>query len=580
LTGNNTYANGTTLNSGTLQVGAGGASGTLGNGNISTVTGTGIDFQRTGTLTVPGAISGGASVTLNGTGTVILANNNTYNGGTTINTGTLQVGNGGGSGSLNSPSPIVNNSLLDFNTGGTFIYGSGGNGIISGSGNVIVRGGGFIKALGNNTYTGWTRIDANTTFQPHEGQDGLLASSVAVTNNGTLRLASQLATFIYPGPIVGTGRVQIGANNVNVGVITFTGTNTYTGGTFIGDNQLVLGDNGSAGFGTIAGNVQFVNNFTVAQDNPRTLTFNRPTGDDFTFGGTITTNFTTPQVNMGIVQFNGGAKVTLTGNNTYAGGTVINAGIVQVGAGGATGSLGFGPITDNSQLIINRTGTLALGTVTGSGSLTKLGTATVTLTGNSSLSGDVDLEAGTFGAAPSATIGSLTVGGSLTIASGVTVLAAVNRALSPSNSVYTVAGPINYTNGGTLKLINAGPLLQVGDTFTIFSQPVTNMTIVSPGFTVQNNLGVDGSVTVSAVAPLPTITATTSGAGGTTLNLTWDANWTGGVHLQSQTNGITTGLSTNWVTIPGTDLSNSFSTPINKRVSPTNGAVFYRLIAP
>ena len=100
---------------------------------------------------------------------------------------------------------------------------------------MIVQGGGFIKAIGNNTYTGWTRIDSGTTFQPIEGQDGALATSV-VTNNGTLRLVRQDALFTYAGHIVGTGRVQIGANNVNVGVITLTGTNTYTGGTFIGDN--------------------------------------------------------------------------------------------------------------------------------------------------------------------------------------------------------------------------------------------------------------------------------------------------------------------------------------------------------
>ena len=48
------------------------------------------------------------------------------------------------------------------------------------------------------------------------------------------------------GPHRRAGRVQIGANNVNVGQITFTGTNTYTGGTFIGDNELILGDNANA----------------------------------------------------------------------------------------------------------------------------------------------------------------------------------------------------------------------------------------------------------------------------------------------------------------------------------------------
>ena len=158
LTGTNTYAGGTALLAGSLQIGAGGLSGTLGNGNISTATGTGIDFNRTGTLTVPGAISGGGGVTNDGAGTVVLANNNTYSGGTTINAGTLQVGNGGGAGSLLGSGLIVNNSLLDFNTAGTFIYGSGAAGVISGTGNVIVHGGGFIKAIGNNTLYG---LDAN-----------------------------------------------------------------------------------------------------------------------------------------------------------------------------------------------------------------------------------------------------------------------------------------------------------------------------------------------------------------------------------------------------------------------------------
>src|SRR5204863_3285960 len=127
---------------------------------------------------------------------------------------------------------------------------------------------GFIKAIGNNIYSGWTRIDAGTTFQPVEGQDGGLLSST-VTNNGTLRLVRQDALFTFPGPIVGSGRVQIGANAVNTGVVTLTGSNSYTGGTFIGGNTLMLGDNANPGFGSITGNVQFVNNFTIGQDDLR-----------------------------------------------------------------------------------------------------------------------------------------------------------------------------------------------------------------------------------------------------------------------------------------------------------------------
>jgi hypothetical protein len=154
-------------------------------------------------------------------------------------------------------------------------------------------------------------------------------------------------------------------------------------------------------------------------------------------------------------------------------------------------------------------------------------------------------------------------------------LATLNKSLSPSNSLFSIAGSITNSNG-TLKLLNAGPSLVAGDTFTIFNQSVLNgvaMTIVSPGFTVKNNLAVDGSVMVTGVQPRPIITTTVEG---NQLNLSWPSAWTGGVILQSQANPITTGLSTNWVTIAGTDASNTYSTTISK----TNGCVFYRLTAP
>ena len=265
---------------------------------------------------------------------------------------------------------------------------------------------------------------------------------------------------------------------------------------------------------------------------------------------------------------NGTGVLTLTGNNTYGSGTIVSNGVLQVGNGGSSPSIGPGPVTDYSVLVINTSANLALGTLSGTGSLTNLDTGTVTLTGSNSI-GSLDLDAGTFGVAPAGSIGSLSVGTNLTIASGVTILADVNRSLSPSNSVYTVAGSINYTNGGTLRLLNFGPLLQVGDKFTIFSQPVTNMTIVSPGFTVQNNLAVDGSVTVTAASPPPAITASVSSG---QLNLSWPVIWTG-AFLQGQTNKLTIGLSNNWVNIPAATAGNSYTTSIN----PSNGAVFFRL---
>jgi hypothetical protein len=141
-----------------------------------------------------------------------------------------------------------------------------------------------------------------------------------------------------------------------------------------------------------------------------------------------------------------------------------------------------------------------------------------------------------------------------------------------------VTGAINNTAGSTLKVVNGGPALQIGDKFTIFNKTVAGMSVVSPGYTFQNDLAVDGSVTVTAFAPAPTLTNTVSASGGQlTLTLTWDAAWIGGVHVQAQTNALTVGLRTsNWVSIPNTDLTNIFTTPIAR----TNGSVFYRLSNP
>jgi autotransporter-associated beta strand protein len=606
LNGTNTYAGGTALLGGVLQVGTGSSGGALGSGDISTVSGTGIDFQRTGTLTVNGAISGNGAVTNDGTGTVILANNNTYTGGTTINAGTLQVGNGAGAGSLFVTAPIINNSLLVFNTAGSFTYQTGG--LISGPGNVIFQGGGTIKAIGANSYTGWTRIDAGTTFFCREGQDGFLTSSV-VTNNGTLRIVSQDTAFTYAGPIVGTGKVQIGANNVNVGVMTFTGTNSYTGGTFIGDNTLVLGDGINPGSGAIVGNVTFTNNFTIGQDNPRTLQFNHP--DDFTFGGNIVTNFATPQNNLGIVQQSGTGTLTLTGNNSYGGGTVVNGGFVVVGNGGASGSLGFGTVALNSgnPLVINRSGTMnPVDNVSGAADIYITGGPTVTLNGaNNTYSGVTTVSNGTLivngtNVTASTTVyagglgGAGTFTGPVTLSSGTTLAPGasgsvgtlttlnnftndaasftirINKLLSPSNAFVNVTGTLaRDVTGGTLTVHNLGPNdLVPGDTFTLFSQPLPNgasMTVTGARATWVNNLALNGSITVDTlITTVPTLNFTSTR---TNLTFSWSDPYNS-FKLQAKTNTLTGA----WFDYPGGGVS-----PITVPIVRTNTEAFFRLIS-
>jgi autotransporter-associated beta strand protein len=611
LTGTNTYAGGTTLLQGSLQIGAGaagtgGPSGAIGNGTISTDAGTSIDFLRSGTLTVPGAINGAASVSLDGSGTVILANNNGYTGGTTINSGTLQVGSGGGSGSLFVNGPIINNGLLVFNTAGSFVYQAAG--LISGSGNVIFQGGGTIKAIGANSYTGWTRIDSGTTFFCREGQDGLLASSV-VTNNGTLRIVSQDTVFVYAGAIWGSGRVQIGANNVNVGTMTLSGSNSYTGGTFIGDNQLILGDGITPGSGAILGNVQFVNNFTIAQDNPRTLTFNRP--GDFTFPGTITTNFASPQGNLGIVQQNGTGTLTLTANNSYGGGTVVNGGFLVIGNGGSSGSVGLGPISllSGNPLVINRSGNLTIGdNISGPSDIVIKGGPTVTFNGvNNTYSGATTVSNGTLivrgtNATSSTHVyvgglgnGGAFIGGPVTLEPGTALVA--NGSVAPmtimsdftndaSTMVFEISKPatdfVNVSGtlarnatGGTLTVKNLGAQnLVPGDSFTLFSQPLPNgasITVSGGRATWVNNLAVNGSISVATVInSQPTLNFTNSSS---SIVFSWSDPFNS-FKLQAQTNNINIGISSNWKDYPGGGTS-----PVSVPIVRTNGTVFYRLVS-
>ena len=59
------------------------------------------------------------------------------------------------------------------------------------------------------------------------------------------------------------------------------------------------------------------------------------------------------------------------------------------------------------------------------------------------------------------------------------------------------------------------------------------------------------------------------------LQLSWPADHLGW-QVQAQTNGPGTGLSTNWVTLPGSEATNWFSVPVDN----ANGSVFFRLISP
>ena len=104
-----------------------------------------------------GVISGTGALVQLGTGTSILTAANIYSGGTTISTGTLQLGNAGVTGSI--VGNIVDNGALEFNRtdAGLNVVGN-----ISGTGSVIQAGTGTVTLSGTNIYSGVTTVSAGT----------------------------------------------------------------------------------------------------------------------------------------------------------------------------------------------------------------------------------------------------------------------------------------------------------------------------------------------------------------------------------------------------------------------------------
>jgi hypothetical protein len=139
--------------------------------------------------------------------------------------------------------------------------------------------------------------------------------------------------------------------------------------------------------------------------------------------------------------------------------------------------------------------------------------------------------------------------------------------------------------GGNLSVNNTGPTLLTGDSFHLF-----NSTNITGGFAnvvlpVNNGAGVTYTWDTNLLATSGIISLTSGGSPVDTnainfsfsavdgvLTLTWPLNYIGW-ELQSQTNPPTEGITTNWVTVAGTELTNTASFDIS-----TSNSVFYRLI--
>ncbi|MFC5527844.1 autotransporter-associated beta strand repeat-containing protein, partial [Rhodanobacter ginsengisoli] len=149
-------------------------------------------------------------------GTLTLTGASTYTGGTTIGAGTLQLGNGGTTGSI--VGDVTDNGTLAFDRSDAVTFGN----VVSGPGTLSQSGNGTLTLSGNNIYTGTTTISAGTLALA--GTGGISHSSNIVDNSTfDISAAAGGASIVS---LSGNGNVSLGTNNLTLsnGSSTFAGT--------------------------------------------------------------------------------------------------------------------------------------------------------------------------------------------------------------------------------------------------------------------------------------------------------------------------------------------------------------------
>jgi outer membrane autotransporter protein len=421
LAGVSDYSGGTTIQAGTLKVASNGALGTgelaveggaivdlADNGlaltntiRLSGVASVSVGAGRTGTLSGP--ISSGlsaGSLSKTGSGTLVLTGASSYSGATLVEEGTLMLS---GSGSIASSDSITVNAVLDvsgLSSSGTSVgtlAGSGAGiinlgaktltvmqnadaafaGRITGTGSLAKAGGGRLMLSHANDYSGGTQVLAGTVAV---ASNAALGTGTVIMGEGTT-LDFAASDLVLANAIELSGAARI---NIDGGRATLAGSVGDGGGTGTlvktGDGTLVLAGTTSHTGGTlIAAGLLVGNSSSLAGDivNDAALVFDQAA--DGTYSGTI--------AGSGSLTKSGTGALVLRADNSYVGPTLIEAGTLQIGDGGSTGSIS-GNVVNNGTLVFDRDGIYALPEfMTGSGSLVVRGGGTALFAGTAEGSG-------------------------------------------------------------------------------------------------------------------------------------------------------------------------------------------------
>jgi autotransporter-associated beta strand protein len=358
LTGNANHTGGTTVLTGTLQIGNGGGTGTLNtNGNISLINGAGLAINKNVATTIPNPVTGSGVLTKVGTGNVIFS---APGGGNVFRT--INVNNATGFIDLGAGNTTVSN------TGGTIIQSSTGGNLRATGGTLLLSGGSATDGGNIGAAAGTLVIDAvmNTVTPGHAFE--------LFGGNGTVRVtATNLFTgnvFVNQGiletAVIGNSGVAgpVGSGTtINLGNAGTTTTLRYTG---TGENtNRTINLRGGTGGGVIENNgttAPFVisGNVTVAAGGNKTLTLQGSSSAFAGAGGGITSLLADNGANILSLTKAGSGTWQISGAapNTFTGTTTVNDGglVLLNAAGNAVGGnvvVGNGGTNDSDKLQVS-----------------------------------------------------------------------------------------------------------------------------------------------------------------------------------------------------------------------------------
>ena len=499
-----------------------------------------------------GALNGTGGLLKEGSGSLTLSGNNHYTGDTTLAGGSLLLLGGaalpsGGTltladvaglqlvlqddqtiGALAGGGPSGGNLVL-----GTHSLSTGGNdrstrfaGVVSGSGGVVKQGLGNFTLAGANTFSGPVAVQGGTlTLQGGAAlTDGValsLANAAGVglvllgdetvgslagggamggnvtLNSFTLRAGGNQTSTVFGGVLSGSGGlVKQGAGSLTLGgTNTFSGPVTVAGGTLALQGAAALADGASVALSNSAG----VRLALLADETLGTLSGGGQLGGDValnaftlrTGGNGASSHFAGQISGSGSLVKQGAGTFTLDGgDNSYSGGTRVEAGVLAINSDRRLGNAASALTLDGGRLQADADLTLVAsrglvvgagggsidtqgrvltvaGVLSGAAQFEKLGLGTLVLAGANSLTGPTQVSAGTLRLnhaqvlsasavtladsagvaltlAADATIGSLAGGGA---SGGLVDLAGHTLRTGGDHSSTAFAGPISGAGG-------------------------------------------------------------------------------------------------------------------------------------